>query len=311
MEEQVERKTKDRSPNFPFVSLEVAVDRAKAFYDEERKGAAPVMRAGMHWKYSPSSSGLIQTVAALKSYGLVVDEGSGPDRRLKLTELALRILLDTRPDSTERREMLRRAALSPNVSSEVHANWPDGLPSDETLNHHLVLERSFAPQNALRAVRILKENQGFAKLGRDVTLSASSTSTLDSESNEEDDNSDGHAITSDASPTATSGTYSTQQDRVSKKQPFGWLRDIASDKQRSSQFVEQVLDPDGQAIRIEFAAAPNEEMYEFLKDYIELRLKAMRRKASVQITGHAPTVIQTSSAPPPSDSKSAGDLGLT
>ena len=76
MEEQESRK-KDRSPNFPFISLENAIARARAFYDEERKGAAPVTRAAIHWKYSPNSSGLIQTVAALKSYGLMSDEGSG------------------------------------------------------------------------------------------------------------------------------------------------------------------------------------------------------------------------------------------
>lgn len=287
-----DKKTKDRSPNFPFISLSAAVDRAKAFYDEERKGAAPVTRAGIHWKYSPNSSGLIQTVAALKSYGLMVDEGSGTDRRLRLTELALRIVLDTRPDSPERAEMLRRAALSPNVCSEVHANWPDGLPSDETLHHCLVLERSFAPPNALRAVKILKENQQFAKLSHGVGLSADTTAVSDSESNKHDDMMESHVVTSSAP--VDGNNYRTQAQR----------NVVVSARMRAPTlpFTEQVLDPDGNTVRLEFAVQPTEEMYEFLKDYIELRLKAMKRRSSAQITGHAPTVTVAPSQPPETSS---------
>ena len=279
-----DKKTKDRSPNFPFISLSSAVDRAKAFYDEERKGAAPVTRAGIHWKYSPSSSGLIQTVAALKSYGLMVDEGSGLERRLRLTELALRIVLDTRPDSPERAEMLRRAALSPNVCSEVHANWPDGLPSDETLHHYLVLERSFAPPNALRAVKILKENQQFAKLSQGIGLSAYLPVICDSESTEHDDMMESHVVTSSAA--VDGNNYRTQNQR----------NVVVGARMRAPTmpFTEQVLDPDGNTVRLEFAVQPTEDMYEFLKDYIELRLKAMKRRATVQLTGHAPTVIVAS-----------------
>ena len=62
-------------------------------------------------------------------------------------------------------------------------------------------------------------------------------------------------------------------------------------------FTEQILDPDGRAMRIEFAAAPTEEMYEFLKDYIELRLKALRRKASVPTP--APTRVPAEGAANP------------
>ena len=62
-------------------------------------------------------------------------------------------------------------------------------------------------------------------------------------------------------------------------------------------FTEQVLDPDGNTVRLEFAVQPTEEMYEFLKDYIELRLKAMKRRATLTITGHAPTVTVTPTQP--------------
>ena len=180
MEDQESRK-KDRSPNFPFISLEAAIDRARAFYEEERRGSAPVARAAKHWKYSPASSGLLQTIAALKSYGLMVDEGPGAERRLKLTEMALRIILDTRTGSSERLELIKRAALNPSVSSDVHGNWPDGLPSEDTVNHYLIFERGFAPQNASRAVKILKDNQRIAALYSGDYLSDTSHKSIDSD----------------------------------------------------------------------------------------------------------------------------------
>jgi hypothetical protein len=272
MEEHESRK-KDRSPNFPFISLESAIARARAFYDEERKGAAPVTRAAIHWKYSPNSSGLIQTVAALKSYGLMSDEGSGADRRLKLTELALRIVLDTRIESLERQEMIRRAALNPSVSAEVHSNWPEGLPSDDTLNHYLVLERAFAPANASRAVKILKENQQLAGILGDSNLSEEVEIVGDRSARN----------VGDGLP-LISGMDVVESPRLTNTQLTNHPRFYGGGSPAmtapAGAFIEQVLDLDGRAMRIEFSVAPTEDMYEFLKDYIELRLKAIRRKAT-------------------------------
>lgn len=153
-------KGKDRSPPFPFITLAKALERARAFYSEEKRGAAPLSRAVMHWGYSPASSGGLQTAAALKHYGLLDDVGgSGKERQLRLTELALRILLDTRPDSAEREGFIRQAAGSPTVAQEIYERWPDGLPSDQTLNHFLVLERKFNESTSIAAIKILKENQ--------------------------------------------------------------------------------------------------------------------------------------------------------
>lgn len=270
MDDQESRK-KDRSPNFPFISLEVAIDRCRAFYEEERRGAAPVARAGKHWRYSASSSGLLQTIAALKSYGLMVDEGSGAERKLRLTEMALRILLDNRPESTERVELIKRAALSPSISAEVHSNWPDGLPSDDTLSHSLIFERSFAPPNANRAVRILKENQRFALLSHDDDLSSSTNQSQDSS---------GYLVGEDM--TQAPDSEETASPRLGGIQAIGHPPRVVVSKTPAPMgaFTEQVLDPDGRAIRIEFSVAPTIEMYEFLQDYIELRLKAIKRKSS-------------------------------
>src|SRR4051794_18119731 len=109
MEEQP-KQSRDRSPNYPFIPLEMALMRAHQFYEEEKRGWAAVPVIAKHWEYSERSSALLQTIAALKSYGLMEEEGRGQERRLKLSELALRILLDQRPNSLERRDWMQRAA---------------------------------------------------------------------------------------------------------------------------------------------------------------------------------------------------------
>src|SRR4051812_5063904 len=89
-----------RSPAYPFISLKAAVERARIFYDKEKRNSANVQVAVKHWDYKAKSSGGVQTVAALKAFGLMKDIGTGDARQVQLTELGLRIILDTRVDSS-------------------------------------------------------------------------------------------------------------------------------------------------------------------------------------------------------------------
>lgn len=158
------RKAKERSPTFPFINLRDALDRAKQFYVEERRGSTAPEIAAAHWRYSPSSSGAQQTVSALKSYGLLADQGGGKERKIRLTEHALRIILDDRPDSPDRMRYMQEAALQPAVAAEVYRMWPNGLPSSATLNHFLVLDKKFTQQTALKVSKIIQQNHEFANL---------------------------------------------------------------------------------------------------------------------------------------------------
>src|ERR1700693_2776438 len=101
MEKDAEdRKARERSARFPFISLKTALDRATKFYEHERRGTAPYPTAAQYWGYKASSSSATQTFGALRSYGLL----DGTRKNMRLSELALRILLDKRPDFTERNQ---------------------------------------------------------------------------------------------------------------------------------------------------------------------------------------------------------------
>jgi hypothetical protein len=158
------RRTKERSPNFPFIPLVLAIRRAEQFYEQERKATAPITSVAEHWGYSLKSSGLLQTVAALKSYGLLIDDGRGSQRRFKLSELALRILLDERPNSNEKFGFLQQAARTPAILDKIYDNWPDAQPSEPTLNHFLIFDMSFGRSAAIEVIKIFKENEELVRI---------------------------------------------------------------------------------------------------------------------------------------------------
>jgi hypothetical protein len=250
------RKVTERSPNFPFITLEAALERAKQFYEKEKRGSAPFAIVAEHWRYSPSSSGALQTAGALKSYGLMADEGGGAGRKLKLTDLALRILLDPRPESSDREQYKRQAALAPAVAAEVYQRWPEQLPSEATLNHHLVLERGFNQSTALRASKIIQQNEAFTKSGHVEVQSAHNESMNDA------------SAVSQSSEASNQWLHGNSAPMVVPKAPSG------------VQSIERVKDSKNQDIVMQFVGAPTIESYEFLKDYIDLRIKALKRAES-------------------------------
>src|SRR5215471_15103506 len=83
-----------RSPAYPGVNLETAIARAVEFHNKERRNAANVTVAVQHWGFNPSSGGAYIIVAALKSFGIFDEEGSGKERKVRLSARGLRLVLD-------------------------------------------------------------------------------------------------------------------------------------------------------------------------------------------------------------------------
>lgn len=158
--ESADERSRDRSPPFPFISLEKAIERAREFEAEYKKSAGRTANVLGVWGYTPKSSGGLQTIGALKAFGLVEDEGSGPDRKIKLTELALRILKDERPGKRE--EAIKDAALKPKAISEHWARWQHGRPPDVECRSELTLERGFTEDAAKRFIQVYDDTIRFS-----------------------------------------------------------------------------------------------------------------------------------------------------
>jgi hypothetical protein len=166
-----EKQPRFRSPPFPYVGLGKALSKAEQLYAAVRHHAAAVPTAAKAWETGAKSSATLQSAAALIQYGLLEDEGSGESRKLKLTPLALKIVIDKRPDSSERAAALKEAALTPKIFAELFERYGTAAGiADALLVHALTAERvqqgkaPYSDESAADVLRVYRDSLGYAGL---------------------------------------------------------------------------------------------------------------------------------------------------
>lgn len=152
---------RQRSPNYPSMSLEKAIERAKEIYDAEKRHDVPIRVAFSHWGFQASSSGGNQCVAALRAYGLINVKGNGDDREISVSDSGYRIILNA-PDRTD---LIKQAALLPPIHGEIWKKYQqDGLPTDENLRHYLTFDKNFNPDSVDSFIAQLRATFGYGGL---------------------------------------------------------------------------------------------------------------------------------------------------
>lgn len=153
---------KERSPSFPFIPLTKAVERTRALFDQAKRHEMRMSDAASAMGYGAKSSGVIQTLAALIAYGLVEDEGSGPNRKFKVSDLGFKILADQRPGARE--AALAEAARKPKLIAEYAVTWRDGRPADSICTSELHIDRGFSEDGAKTFLRVFDDAMAYAKV---------------------------------------------------------------------------------------------------------------------------------------------------
>ncbi len=155
-----------RSSPFPFIGLQVALERARVFHQKQREHAAPIHVAAQLWGLGAKSSTTLQTIAALKHFGLMrEDGGAGAERKLALTPMALKIIRDGREVSPDRQSALQSVALAPKIHQELWEKYGANLPDTGTLVHFLETERGgFTVRSAKELIAEYRETLRFAGL---------------------------------------------------------------------------------------------------------------------------------------------------
>lgn len=145
---------------FPFIALGKALERARALYqsDPGNKGMSIPM-AFAAWDYSEKSSGGFQTVSALKQYGLVEDEGSNEDRRVKLTDEARNYFASE--IAKDRETLSHDFALSPPSLRHLADQWNYSCPPDNVARTYLKTDLGMNEQSARSLLGIYKDNQKY------------------------------------------------------------------------------------------------------------------------------------------------------
>lgn len=168
-QEDGDKARKERSPSFPFISLKKAVDRLKEMADAHKRNQARMITVGATWGYGAKSSGLVQTVAALKAFGLIDDLGGGADRKLQVSDLGWRILQDARPGARE--AAIREAAVKPRLIAEYLNQWVPDRPSDAHCLSELRLDRGFGDAAASLFLKVFDDTVNYANLKNSDSLS--------------------------------------------------------------------------------------------------------------------------------------------
>lgn len=150
---------KQRSPNYPAISLREAVETVQAIHDKEKKTqvSGEVMAKAMG--YGGLSGPARAKISALKKYGLV----EGDERRgIRVSDLAMRVLFA--PNGVEALIPLREAALRPELFKMLYSSFRDG--SDEAMRAHLITKLDFSPLGAKQVIAAFRDTYSFAGLNQ-------------------------------------------------------------------------------------------------------------------------------------------------
>lgn len=164
------KKKRTRSPNFPYVDLEKAVERTRELYEKDKAHPVPITVVHDRWNYKRLSGVLQQTVAALKAYGLVEVSGSGDKREIKVSEAGRKIVLDT----SDSPQLLKGAALQPPIFRHLWERYGDqGLPSDDVIREYLLFDHDppFNEEAVDAAIERFKETVEYANLSESDIIS--------------------------------------------------------------------------------------------------------------------------------------------
>lgn len=159
-----------RSPSYPGIDLKTAIERAEIIKKEEGRHTAPADVIIGHWGYAPKSGPGLITLAALKKFGLLEDEGTRGNQQLRLTDLAWKILLDDE-ESLERLDCIRKAALMPTIHDKLWTIYDGPPPSDQNLRRRLLFEEKFTESAVDEFIDQFKRTILFAKLTEDDIIS--------------------------------------------------------------------------------------------------------------------------------------------
>ncbi|MCY3945521.1 MAG: hypothetical protein OXF44_04460 [Anaerolineaceae bacterium] len=161
---------KQRSPQYPFVDLETALDLLRKLYQKVGRGEFLPTDAATAWGYNSVSGPTRSKITTLRQFGLIEGKTRGKDAvnpKLSLRGLTLARRNPTVPDK-EYMSVLKEAALTPPAFREIH-DMPDA--TDEVLQNRLVVDREFTEEGAKRCIEGYRATIQFAKLDDDEFIS--------------------------------------------------------------------------------------------------------------------------------------------
>ncbi len=146
---------KDRSPNFPGLSLEEALAKIETVYSAAGRSAVDDVAIVKELGYGSVSGATRKIMGALNGYGLLDRHAGG----YRVSDDAIKAIRPT--TDSERQSAISRLALIPKVFSEIHQSHRE---CSESILARTLIHKKFTEDGAQRAAKIYKANSTFANL---------------------------------------------------------------------------------------------------------------------------------------------------
>lgn len=158
MEEKT-KKNVHRSPNFPIIGLEEAINNIEKIYKADGRAGSLRATALKHLGYKGEHGASLPVLSAMKKFGLIREEG----KNIYLTREAEIILISS--DMKRRRETIKECALKPDIYEKLWELYAkSGLPSDETLKDKLIFDFKFNEKAVPSFINNFRNTLKFANI---------------------------------------------------------------------------------------------------------------------------------------------------
>lgn len=120
--------TRSRSPNYPSLALDEAIESIRKVYQAEKRSKFPRDALARHLGYSSLNGRALSKIGAVRAYGLL----DGREDALHVSDTALAIL-EAPKDSEDYIEAIHRAFNTPTLFRRISEEYGGEMPSEPTL----------------------------------------------------------------------------------------------------------------------------------------------------------------------------------
>lgn len=160
--EKKPRKAGKRSPGYPMIGLQEAIERAKILWEKDKNNTIPMESAYEHLGYKSKGGYGARIIAALKKFELISENKSG----IKLTSDAVDLMLHD-PSDGHYTDVVLKLFLKPGIYERLYNEYDAQIPSDSTLRVKLIKDYGFNPDSVEDFIDGFKKTVEFAWLAEE------------------------------------------------------------------------------------------------------------------------------------------------